>query len=513
MQISRLALGFVAVPCAVLVAWSAGCGSSSGNLFTSSGAGASGTGSASGAGAGSGNGNGAGAGLTSTGAMGGVDLSGANSSGSGTPCTGIACDVHACSGGGSTTITGKIYDPAGKNPLYGIVAYVPNSKPAAILSGASCYSCDQLYTGDPIATAITDATGTFTIDKAPDGPNIPLVIQVGKWRRQFTIPSVAMCGSTALPDGMLTLPKNASEGDMPNVAISTGSADTLECLLIRVGVDPAEYVPGGSGSGHIHIFGPGPGDNGAPNTSPPGPDAPTSLWDSKADLMKFDIVMFSCEGEETVDEQGNPISTQAQQNLFDYAAAGGRVFASHYHYAWFNTGPFGSANLANWSPGSNNINNINATVVTTTWANKPFQRGQDMHDWLQNVGALTNNELAIQAARHNADVTAANTPSQPWILADNQAQAPGSAQDFTFDTPIGAPAANQCGRIAFSDMHVGAASNDYGGFGNNQTTPGGCSTGDLSPQEKALEFIFFDLSSCVTPNNTVQMPPPPGMTQ
>ena len=28
-----------------------------------------------------------------------------------------------------------------------------------------------------------------------------------------------------------------------------------------------------------------------------------------------------------------------QDALFNYAAAGGRVFASHYHYAWFNTGP------------------------------------------------------------------------------------------------------------------------------------------------------------------------------
>jgi hypothetical protein len=234
--------------------------------------------------------------------------------------------------------------------------------------------------------------------------------------------------------------------------------------------------------------------------------------------MHYDIVMFSCEGEETVDEQGNPLSTAVQQNLYDYASAGGRAFASHFHYAWFNTGPFGSANLATWTPGAQSINNINATVVTTTWANQPFPRGQAMAAWLQNVGALTNGELPIQAARHNADVSASNTPSQPWILADNSSPAPGAAQDFTFDTPIGAAPAKQCGRIAYSDMHVGAAANDYGGMmghhgGGNQVTPGGCSNVDLSPQEKALEFIFFDLSSCVTPNNSVQMPPPPGQTQ
>ncbi len=302
MHFSRLALTLFAVPCAGFVAWSAGCGGA-GNESTN---GVSGTSSGSGAGGNGASGSGAGAAQGANGSTGSVDLSSVTGSSgtSGGQCTGIQCNVHACSGGGSTTISGKIYDPAGKNPLYGIVAYVPNKTPDGITSGASCYSCSDLYTGDPIATAITDATGSFTIQNAPDGQNIPLVIQVGKWRRQFTIPSVGMCQDTAVPDGMLTLPKNGSEGDMPNVAISTGSADTLECLLIRVGVDPAEYVAGPSGAGHIHIFGPGPGDSGAPNTNPPGPDAPTSLWDSKADLMKYDILMLSCEGQETTDENG-----------------------------------------------------------------------------------------------------------------------------------------------------------------------------------------------------------------
>jgi hypothetical protein len=161
-------------------------------------------------------------------------------------------------------VSGTVYDPAGQNPLYGVVVYIPNTTPSPFIPGASCASCSDLYSGDPVAAAVTDAAGNFTIKNAPDGAAIPLVIQVGKWRRQFTLPAVAMCADTPIPDGTLTLPKNGSEGDLPSIAISTGGADSLECLLARVGIDKAEYVPGAGGAGHVHIFrGKGGPDTGA----------------------------------------------------------------------------------------------------------------------------------------------------------------------------------------------------------------------------------------------------------
>jgi hypothetical protein len=244
--------------------------------------------------------------------------------------------VRSCSGT-ATSISGTVYDPAGADPLYGVVAYVPSQPPGPISTGASCYSCDSLYTGNPIAYAVTDAAGHFSIANVPDGTNIPLVIQVGKWRMQYTIPNVTQCQDNAaatLLGVKLSLPHNHTVGDIPNIAIATGGADSLECLLERVGLDAAEYGGGPGGAGHIHIF---QGDGGA-NTSPAGPVASAGLWNSQADLMGYDIVLLACEGHET--------TKMNQQALFDYATAGGRVFASHFHYAWFNTGPFGAENLA-----------------------------------------------------------------------------------------------------------------------------------------------------------------------
>jgi hypothetical protein len=186
--------------------------------------------------------------------------------------------------------------------------------------------------------------------------------------------------------------------------------------------------------------------------------------------------------------------------------AGGRAFLSHFHYVWLDSGPFGSANLASWSTGANSVGNINGQIVTTLPNGQPFPKGQALQQWLTNVGALTNGQLPIADAKHNADVTASNAASQAWIA--QSLNPPSTTQYFSFDTPIGTPPAQQCGRVVFSDLHVGAASGDYGGNIGSGITPSGCANNDLSPQEKVLEFMLFDLSSCIVPNNQPPAPPP-----
>ena len=154
--------------------------------------------------------------------------------GGGTTCSGLQCQIMRdnCPMTSQTTLTGVVYDPAGKNPLYNILVYVPNTAPSAITSGASCDKCDTYVTGQPIAVALTDAQGRFSLKNVPSGANIPLVMQTGKWRRQITVANVPACTSTALTDKNQTrLPKNKSEGDIPLIAIATGGSDAVECLV------------------------------------------------------------------------------------------------------------------------------------------------------------------------------------------------------------------------------------------------------------------------------------------
>ena len=39
-------------------------------------------------------------------------------------CTGFACAQATCTGAASTTITGRVLDPGGKNPLANVIVYV-----------------------------------------------------------------------------------------------------------------------------------------------------------------------------------------------------------------------------------------------------------------------------------------------------------------------------------------------------------------------------------------------------
>ena len=239
------------------------------------------------------------------------------------------------------------------------------------------------------------------------------------------------------------------------------------------------------------------------------PASSTALWTSGMAMQPYDIVILSCEGAEAANANA--------QALNDYANLGGRVFASHFHYSWFNQAPFAAYNLATWHTGTQDLGNINGLIQTTLSDGvTPFPKGMAMLQWLTNLAALTNTtppELPIQQSRHNADVTVANVPSTPWIVADQQVTAaPGATQYFSWDMPIPTPPDGACGRVVFSDLHIGAASGDYGqAAGAMNFTPGivpsGCANNPLSPQEKALEFMLFDLSSCLTPVN--QKPKPP----
>ncbi|HSO37732.1 MAG TPA: carboxypeptidase-like regulatory domain-containing protein [Labilithrix sp.] len=416
------------------------------------------------------------------------------------PCTGLCLQQKTCPGGGTTTVSGKVFDPAGKVPLYNVIVYVPNAPVAALTSGASCDRCGDV-SGDPLVSAITDTSGKFQLTNVPVGQNIPLVVQVGKWRRQLTISSVAECADTPLTNEQTRLPKNRVEGDIPRMALTTGGADAMECFLRKVGLEDGEFDVAG-GPGRVHFYAGSP----AGNTTTAKFDAAhgggsfgsaQTFWSDSAKLSAYDIVLLSCEG------QTYPATKPqaALDALYDYTTKGGRVFASHWHRFWFDpradnngavmgTAKFGD--LGTWNDDNGFDPSIKATVDAS------FPKGKAMEEWLGNVGALTGGKLPIEGSKKNLEtVNPAN--AQQWITYAG----PQAVEYMSFNIPTGVPDDKKCGRAVYSDLHVSSGVGDTPG----PAWPGGCKTTELSPQEKALEFMLFDLSSCIQSDQAPPTPP------
>jgi hypothetical protein len=428
------------------------------------------------------------------------------SGGGGGPCTGLECQRPVCSGTARTTISGRVFDPAGKVPLYNVIVYINNSPLTPFSDGASCDKCVDTLPGNPVSTALTDTNGRFVLENVPAGNNIPLVITVGKWRRQVVIPTVMPCVDNPVANSVTRLPRNKSEGEIPLMALTTGGADPLECLLRKVGISDSEFTRG-DGNGRVHLY------NGMGGTSRftsglggANFQNATNLWNTVTSLRRYDVVLLACEG-----NQSGRLSNKtaaARQAMMDYTALGGRVFASHWHNAWLDNGPAPWPTTATWNFDADLVSPITAKIDRT------FPKGAALAEWLLNVGGSTVlGDVQIRAAQHTVDGNNAAL-TQRWIYANNVEDVddntvPLTTQYFTFNTPITAPEENQCGRVVYSDIHVS------NGDSVNTSFPNGCTTTNLSPQEKILEFMLFDIASCIRPDTkppTLPTPPPPPPT-
>ncbi len=364
----------------------------------------------------------------------------------GSTCTGLQCQVDACSGDYTLTqITGKVYDPAGKNPIYNVLVYVPNASLAPLVDGVSCDSCVG-GSGSPIVSTLTDYTGTFTLKGVPSGTNIPLVIQSGKWRRQITIPTVTKCvsNSTAALTGadglnLIRFPKNRSEGSIPRIAFVSGSADPFQCVFKKMGMDVSAassevgvpILPDGSvNPDRIHYF-QGTSSAGSNLNATLGGGAPSAstLYDTDAHLNRYDAVVLACEGDEY--DKGSAIN----QRLADYAGRGGRLFLTHYSYAYLQFAPAATS----WPSVVNTWDHTggNPTSPMTVLINQTFTKGDNFAKWLNSVGASpTLGRLAIQEGRRDFDKVN-RTNATPWTYSNRDGSIPGDGLGSTGATCFG----------------------------------------------------------------------------
>jgi hypothetical protein len=407
--------------------------------------------------------------------------------GDGGPCVNRQCQQIDCTKQGkaadATTLSGTVYDPAGLNPVYNAIVYVPNEPPKPFSDGVVCDRCSVFTTGNPVVSALSDATGHFELRNVPVGSSVPLVVQIGKWRRQTTIATVSACTDNPIADRDLTrLPRSQSEGDLPQMALATGGCDAFECLLRKIGVADGEFTSDG-GPGRVHVY------RGLNGMSMYQSSASTALWSDVDQMKKYDLIINSCE----CSEQGAEKTPAMLQNHANYANAGGRVFDTHYNYYWIDHGPAPLPATAMFAPDSAGPDPTVATIDTS------FPKGDAFATWMLATGAsTTKGQIPITQAKY--DVVSVNAPATRWIYGGSSTGP--NVFHYTFNTPVTAPDDKQCGKVLFSDFHAAAGSNmQYVPF------PMECNDNPLTAQEAALEFMIFDLSSCVQIDTQPPLPP------
>ena len=468
--------------------------------------------------------------------------------------SGYSCLVPKCSNAYvGTTVSGTVFDPSGKTPVYGAVVYIPDQPDQIgdIVQGPGnlCGRCAQ-PSGSPIAGAVTGPDGSFTIRQAPVGRQIPIVVQLGKWRRMSYIDINNACVDNPIGDPESTrLPRSRSDGkktSLPRIAIAAGAADRLQCLLLRMGVDASEFTnPDGTGSVNLYNQPPALGSD-ASGRYDPGvssgaafPDA-AAFWSDINQLSKYDLVLLACAGNQSAADPTrtlpNPITDTAKASLVKYLSSGGRVLGEHYNSAWIRSfppkpdsqssvavpSPVG-ADVASWFPYVDAADPSSSAVPASTTAqalvDTSFAKGRDFAQWLVAVKAsqaLGTLPLVGDIKRTAVDELAAAPSAQRWLYqpasAADTAGAAAYAHFLSFNlTSSGqvvdrrsTDATNLCGRFVYTGLHVdsGDVSTHLSDLADDKAKtaafPSCCAAGDLNPSEKAMEFMVLDLSSCLS---------------
>ncbi len=463
--------------------------------------------------------------------------------------SGYACMVPKCSSPTGTTVRGIVYDPAGKNPVYGAMVYFPDQIDSlgTISSGPGnlCGRCVR-PAGNPFAGAVSGPDGSFVISQAPAGRQIPLVVQLGKWRRMIMVENIEACADNVVTD--VRLPRSRSDGQkvsLPRIAIAAGAGDRVQCLLRRMGLDTSEFTnPDGLGSVNIYnqpsALGADP--SGRYDTGVNGGVAfaeAATFWSDINQLGKYDLVVLSCGGNPTAADPTrttpNPITDAAKASMVKYLSMGGRVLGEHYNSAWIRSFPAKSGqtngngvpsplgtDVAAWYTALETSDATSSAVPAGTTAagqvDMSFTKGKDFATWLvaakatQTMGTLP---LKGDVKRTAIDQLVTSPSAQRWLYQPTSATDPQGAASFThflsFNMTSGGQlvdrrstdATNLCGRFLYTGLHVDSADtsthrSDLDDAAKALTFPSCCAEGDLGPQEKAIEFMLFDLSSCLS---------------
>jgi len=307
--------------------------------------------------------------------------------------------------------------------------------------------------------------------------------------------------------------------------MATGGVDTLECVLRKIGIADSEFTGPNNNADSLVAGDNGPQASGYGRSLRTGAVSWSGLYRESGDPEQVRQMIFACNGDPSQASMNDQVGS-----VRTYLNAGGRLFAyslrirvaRQYRKSVSSHGRLEPRPAA--SAGSECRPRAHRYVLP---------KARCFAQWLGAVNALATTNpprIDMNISRHDMDPLPNPPGTALWLRAALDQRRPdpadgspfptsfverqngqnvtrqipnyiGAPQHYTFNTPSAPRPPQQCGRVLFSDFHVSNAAS------NGATFPSKCSNTALTPQEKVIEFMLFDLGNCITPDA-----PPPSCT-
>ena len=427
-----------------------------------------------------------------------------------------------CSGGGSTTLTGYVYDPANSLPIYNALVYVPVGDTSRRRRRASTLprrpAAAPLRPPTPRRTPAS--TGAFTLTNLPSGAAVTVVVQLGKWQRVFTQNVDQLHGEHRLERHVRLAPHPAEHPPRGQHPALRGRHGRRRLDGVRAAQDghrprasswtPRSRAGVPTAAGRVHFY------EGSIVAGGAIIDANTpkekALTEAATVMDSYDVLLFPCQGSAGSYTAGNgwPEHAREPDHLHQRRRA-------HVRDALSLRPPRREWHLL----GDGELDAQRRLV------GQPLQRPEVQRRHRPDVPDRADPRAMAPSARRlrgnlggdsrsaSSAMTSPRSMLRPSAGSTRPEEEGGRRRTFRSTTrstrrstsrrPAGASS------TATSTSRARSNNNEYTGVTFPSECPGGA-TGAMTPQEKLLEFMLFDLTSCVsppvcTPLTCSQLPP------
>jgi hypothetical protein len=388
-----------------------------------------------------------------------------------------------CSGQ-EVTITGTVYAPNGKDPVPGASVIIPSKVPELFSPTVKCEACATFGGTTNWWTATAKYDGTFTLNGVCPGQRV-IVIQNGRFRRILQL-NIQATGTLKLTASQTRLPtKNAEfhSGDsIPKIAVATGDYDKMECELRKLGLQNGVY----------DLY-----EDATYLKAKAAYPAFSTLVSDLTKMKAYNVIFINC----TNNTYESQLKTSAvRKNLSDYVQAGGRLYVTDWSYDWIEQ-------VEDFSPF---IDFQPSASGSTPEATNAAALGKDglvvsgnikdstMASWLGLFsGAISNGKSTIQHFLAEwVMMYSVSKDVKTWVTGSVQSET-GSI-NATLPLTITFNFKN-CGKILYTSYHTEGRDDELQNYPSPpQAFPGYCTT-SMSPQDRILEYLIFDIANCVKP--------------